>query len=532
MSHGKPVDDATSEPRRPAAPAVGGNIAFVAKGGGITFAGKMFLTAVRVVTAIALARLLQADQLGMYSLALSAANIAVAVAIMGLDAALVRYVAVLVTRRDDEALWGTLQIGIGVPVIAGVLTGTLLYALAWPAATTLFHEPALVPLLQLVSVIVPVLTLSEALAGAIRGFKRMDQAAVAQFVAQPLVRLALVAVLAVGGFSPAEAIITFGLADLAASLMLLRFLNRRFPLRRPLRAARRNLRDIMAFSVPVWLSDMMTKFHNNFQTLILGSLGTFTGVGIFTVASQVTMVSGQFSSSINVSAKPVVAELHERRDMAEMGHLYRSANKWGLTVQLPVFLLMVLFPVQILSVFGESYTDGAAALVIMAFSALILVGTGMGGIIIDMTGHTRLKLFNSIVRLFIFIVLDVLLIPRWGVVGAATAALVGETTVNLLRIGQVYYLFRLLPYDRDFIKPLAAAGIALGLTLVVGRRFPPEASLFFTALGMATLLVSYAALLMLFGLTAEERAILAAARRRAGLARHRARTALARAKVQ
>lgn len=533
MSDRQPVEDTPGvASRREVPPGVGGNIAFVAKGGGITFAGKMFLTAVRVVTAIALARLLQADQLGMYSLALSAANIAVAVAIMGLDAALVRYVAVLVARRDEEALWGALQIGIGVSVIASVLTGTILYALAYPAAEILFHEPALAPLLQLVSVIVPMLTLSEALAGAIRGFKRMDQAAVAQFVAQPLIRLALVAALAVGGFSPADAIITFGLADLAASLMLLYYLNRRFPLRRPWRAARHDLRDIMAFSVPVWLSDMMVKFHSNFQTLILGSLNTFTGVGIFTVASQVTMVSSQFSSSINVSAKPVVAELHERRNLAEMGHLYSSANKWGLMVQLPVFLLMVLFPVQILSVFGESYTDGATALIIMAFSTLILVGTGMGGIIIDMTGYTRLKLFNSVVRLSVFVILDVLLIPRWGVVGAATAALAGETTVNLLRIGQVYYLFRLLPYSRDFIKPLAAAGIALGLTLVVGRRFPPDESWLFTAVGMATLLASYAALLLLFGPTAEERAMLAAARRRVGLVRRRARTALARAKAQ
>lgn len=532
MNHEKHIEEPVGEPRRSTVPAVGDNIAFVVKGGGITFAGKMFLSVVRVVTAIALARLLQADQLGMYSLALSAANIAVAVAIMGLDAALVRYVAVLVTRRDDEGLWGALQIGIGGAVLASVLTGTLLYALAYPAATTLFHEPALAPMLQLVSVIVPMLTLSEVLAGAIRGFKRMDQATVAQFVAQPLIRLMLVVALAAGGFSAAEAIITFGLADLAASLILIYYLNRRFPLRRSWRAARRDIREIMTFSVPVWLSDMMVKFHGNFQTLILGSLNTFTGVGIFTVASQVTMISSQFSSSLNVSAKPVIAELHERRNLDEMGHIYSSANKWGMTVQLPAFLLMVLFPVQILSVFGHSYTDGATALAIMALSTLILVGTGMGGIIIDMTGYTRLKLFNSIVRLLVFIVLDLLLIPRWGVVGAATAALAGETTVNLLRIGQVYYLFGLVPYNREFIKPLAAAGIALVLTLVVGQRFPPDESWLFTGLGIATLSITYAALLLLFGLTPEERAMLAAARRRVGLARRRARMALTRAKAQ
>jgi O-antigen/teichoic acid export membrane protein len=261
---------------------------------------------------------------------------------------------------------------------------------------------------------------------------------------------------------------------------------------------------------------MMVKFHSNFQTLILGSLNTIAGVGVFTVASQVTMISGQFSSSINVSAKPVIAELHDRGDVPEMGRIYQTANKWGVMVQLPVFLLMALYPQQILSIFGESFTDGATALVILATSALILVGTGMGGIIIDMTGHTRLKLFNSIARLVIFLTLDVLLIPRWGVVGAATAALVGEASVNLLRLAQVYYLFRLLPYNRAFLKPLAAGLAALLVALAVGRWLPPDESLVNAAIGAAALLATYGAIILWLGFSAEERAMALAARRRAG----------------
>ena len=65
------------------------HVVFMARGGGITFAGKMFLTAVRVVTAVGLSRLLEASQLGLYIMALSVAIIGVAVAIFGLDAAMV-----------------------------------------------------------------------------------------------------------------------------------------------------------------------------------------------------------------------------------------------------------------------------------------------------------------------------------------------------------------------------------------------------------------------------------------------------------
>jgi O-antigen/teichoic acid export membrane protein len=306
----RPAEVTVANTRRP--PTLERNIFFVAKGGGITFAGKMFLSAIRFVAAVLLARLLGAEQFGMYSLALSAANIAVGLAVFGLDTALVRYIAVLSSRQDEKGVWGALQIGVGTAMLLSVITGTFLYAFSFSIAQQLFDEPRLAPLLQLVSVIVPILALTEVLAGANRGFKRMEYPVIARYVSQPIIRLILIIGLAFVGFNTTHAIITFGLADLAASFILLYFLNKEFGLKRSLHTARRDIRAIFSFSLPVGLSEMMVKFHNNIQTLLLGTLHTMVGVGIFTVASQITVVSGQFSSSINTSAKPIIAELHDR----------------------------------------------------------------------------------------------------------------------------------------------------------------------------------------------------------------------------
>ena len=491
------------------------NMATIAAGGGITFAGKLFLNVFRLITAVILARILKADQYGMYSIALSVSNIAVGLAVFGLDSALVRYVAILTSRRDEEGIWGTLQVGIGFATLLSVIVGTCLYGLAFYLAQHLFHELRLAPLLQLVGVIVPLLTLSELLAGANRGFKRMDYPVIAQYIFQPIFRLILILALAFTGFNVALAIITYGLADLAASLLLLHFLNRRFPLRRPMRAARWDLRAILKFSAPVWLSEMLVQFHSNIQQLILGTLNTITGVGIFSAANQITSVSGQFSSSINISAKPVVAELHDRGDLKQLGRIYQTANKWALMVQLPVFLIMVLFPVQILSLFGKSFTEGAIALSILALADLVNVGTGMGGIIIDMTGYTKLKLVNSILRLIVYLGLDILLIPRWGLMGAAVAALVGEATVNLLRLGQVFVLFRLIPYNWSFIKPITAGVLALTSILIIKPWLSPNASLLFTVINAGILLAVYAGASLLMGLSHEELALLDLMRKRA-----------------
>lgn len=487
---------------------------FVAKGGGITFAGKMFMSASRLITAVLLARLLGAEQYGLYSLSLSAANIAVVIAVFGLDTALIRYIAIQRKRGDEPGIWGTLQIGIGTATFLSVCTGTLLYAFSFPIAEQLFKSPQLAPLLQIVSVIIPMLTLSEVLVGANRGFKRMDTPVIAQFVAQPIIRLVLILVLLLTDFNVAMAIITFGLADMAASFILLSYLNKEFRLKRPLRSARYEMRDIMGFSIPVWLSEMMFKFQGNIQTLLLGSLGTITGVGIFAIANQITRVTSEFSSSINVTAKPIMASLHEGGDLRQMEQIYQITNKWVIIVQLPAFFIMALYPTQLLAIFDQSFTSGAEALVIMAFASLLRVGTGMGGIIIDMTGHAKVKLLNSILRLGAYIGFNVLLIPRYGLIGAALSILLGEGFINLLRLIQVYFLFKLLPFNWSFIKPAAAGAVALASYYIAGIWLPPQANWVNAVATAVLMLTTYTVLLLLFGFTDREKEMIAQVQKR------------------
>jgi O-antigen/teichoic acid export membrane protein len=213
-------------------PNPGQNMTAVAKGGGIVFSGKLFLDAVRFATALVLARLLGAENYGMYSLALSATNIGVGVALLGLDAGLTRYVAVMVGRKDEESVWGTIQVGVSAAMLLSALSGTALFAFAYFVAENAFRQASLAPLLQLAAVLIPVLTLSEVLASTIKGFRRMDYPVIAQFVVQPLIRLILIVILALTRFNSFLAIVTFGVADLLASGLMVYYLNKTFPLKR------------------------------------------------------------------------------------------------------------------------------------------------------------------------------------------------------------------------------------------------------------------------------------------------------------
>ncbi len=485
------------------------------KGGGIVFAGRVFEYGSRFILGVLLARLLGADQLGLYNLALTAATVTAGLATLGLKSALVRYVSHSASRRDELGLGGTLQVGLGMPAALSLFMGLGLYVLAPDIAERLFREPRLVPLLRLASLLVPFLALSELIAAATQGFKKMQYAVVAQNISQPVIRLILVVVLAiVVGLNANNALVAFGLTLLIVTALLVYFLNGLFSLRRSLQTARREIREMLAFSLPIYLSDLITTFRNNVQTVLLGSLNTVATVGIFSVASQVSLIGRLFHQSIVTVSMPIVSELYSQGEQEQMGRFYKTMTKWTLTLNLPIFLVIQLFAVPILSIFGQDFVGGAMALAILAWGNLVNAGTGICGVFLDMSGNTSMKLVNSIVTVALTLALNVLLIPNYGIIGAAVAALAAGAIVNLLRLLEVFILLRLLPYDGSFLKVLAAGLVALGVAWGVRELFGTQSNVFYAGLNATLLLVVYAGVVLMLGLSQEDRAVLDRVRRR------------------
>lgn len=484
------------------------NLLGLVKGGGITMFGKMYTNASRLAIAFFLARFLGAEQFGLYQLALNSITLVSGIALLGLDIALVRFVAIAASHKNDKSLWGILQIGIGIPSLISVFTGVGLFALAYPVADVIFQDVRLVPLLQIAGLVIPTITLSDVLVGAIRGFKNMHFPVIAQFIAQPTFRLVATLILAFSGLDAFRAIIIFGASDLIATLMLVYYLNKIFPLKRPIRSANYNIKEIFSYAFPDWLAGMMDRFRLNIQALLIGSLNTIAGVGIFAVANQINILGNDFYSSINISARPLIAELHDHKQNSQLERVYQTATKWSLIVNLPLFLLIILFPIELLSIFGESFAQGHTALIILAAANLVNVGTGMCGTILNMTGYTKLKLVNNSISLALSLIINILLIPSMGIIGAAISALVVTSVINILRIIQVYYLIQLRTYNWSFLKPLISGSLAYVLAWQVKTiAAPSQVFLNLSITGIVILAVFFGSL-SLMGFSPDDKIII------------------------
>jgi O-antigen/teichoic acid export membrane protein len=490
------------------------HVVLAAKGGGIVFGGRLFVWAARFGLAVFLARLLQAEGYGLYNIALSIATLAAAFAVIGLDSALIRYVAIYSRRGDRAGVLGTLRVGIALPLLASAVAAVALVALAGPIAHDILGDPRLESPIRIVAILVPAMVLNSVLAASLQGAQRIGWAVLAEQFAQPIVRFAILAAFAVIGMTAELALLGAALATLAATALLIWFLHRQVSLTGIRDEARAEPGVMLRFSAPVYFSNLINTFGGNLQTLLLGGLASVASAGIFAVAHHVMLVGTIFHSAIVQASMPIFAELQDVGDHGRLHALYRTTSKWTFTLNLPFFLVAVLFPQAVLSIFGPEFMAGAEALVILAFASLINAGTGTSGAVLDMTGHTRVKLVNSSLSVGLAIVLNLLLIPEYRLVGAAIASFGSVAMVNLLRVGEVGWLVRVAPYDLSWAKPVIAGVAASIAGWLVAQLTYATGLLLSSALGAVALGVIYAVLLVALGLSDDDRAVVSRAARK------------------
>jgi O-antigen/teichoic acid export membrane protein len=314
--------------------------------------------------------------------------------------------------------------------------------------------------------------------------------------------------LAIGGLTAMKAVTTYSVAVVVSSILIVYFVNKLFRLRGPISISRSAMRRMFAFSLPMYVADLLVLLGPNLRTLLLGALNSVSSAGIFTVASRVSMVGSAFHEAIVMMSMPIISKLHADGDLAEMKRFSQTMTKWIFSFNLPVLLLILFFSRFILSVFGSSFVAGSAGLVILAAKNQIDAAVGISSAMIFMTGNTWLNTVNSVIRLVLTLTLSILLIPNWGVLGAAVATAVSMTILDAILLVEVFILFRLLPYDKSFIKPVTAGAFSALLTWALVRWVFPAESILSILTNMALCVSTYVGVILLLGLSEEDQIVL------------------------
>jgi O-antigen/teichoic acid export membrane protein len=477
----------------------GSSVAALA-GGGVSF---VLFAAYQVVVA----RALGVVDFGLFVLALAVCNFLAEACDLGLDYGVLRFGAIAHGEGDAGRLRGVVRRGLVSAFLAGTCATVLLAAGATLVGGA-FGKPGVARVLVPLAVSIPFTGTSEVARACLRAMGRALPSVASGSLVTPALRLAVGLLALRIAAEPESVAVGYAVTEALALAATIGMLLRRLP-----RGGRRTpTTGLFRYSLPMSLNRVLLYTNSQTEILVLGLLASAGSVGVFGVALRLSAPLSSLLASIAVLFNPMVADLHHRGRTGELDRLFKTATRWVFTAGFPVCVAQIAFSRELLQLFGRGFAGGAAALAILAFGQLVNLGTGTVAGLLAMIGRAWLSLMNALFFLGLSLLLDFLLISRWGVLGAAVANATALAAVNLLRTVQVRRAVGIVPYDRRFLRPLAAgllAGLAAWLLPLSTLAVLPQ-----LAVRLLVLAAVYLALLVCFGIDPGDREVARALRDR------------------
>lgn len=169
---------------------------------------------------------------------------------------------------------------------------------------------------------------------------------------------------------------------------------------------------------------------------------------IYTAATRFVVLGQLGSQAVSLAVQPKFSELLAKHDLASTLRVYKTSTAWVMAVTWPIHLLVGILAPIILLLFGSGYDEGKWVVVVLAGAMLVATGCGMVTMLLVMAGRTTANLVNVLIALATNLALNLILIPRWGIVGAAVAWAASIVLSNVVPLLQIRRSLGLDPFGR------------------------------------------------------------------------------------
>jgi O-antigen/teichoic acid export membrane protein len=371
---------------------------------------------------VLLAGWMGADAFGTYSFAWAWVAILATLAGLGFGATSVRFIARYRVAGAPAQIRGLLHFTRSATLISGSVV-----MLAGLAGATLFAagSPYLDPL-RLAFLAIPIIALLNLEAACARGFGWMASANVAEQIARPLLLMVLAwTLVALTRPTAAEPfVLACVIAYMGAALgqhLVMRVRVRRLVGDGPKAF---EARAWLRMSLPLLLQNGAQMLLMNADLLVVGVLLGPLEVGVYTAAVRIATLVSFLYVVTSAVAQPTIASLHAQGRHDALQGFVRTTTRWMFCASLVVGLVLGLFGELVLGLFGPDFIAGEAALRVLIAGHVAVAAFGPVTSLLVMTGHQDSAAAAFAASALSQIALSALLVPLFGVIGAAVAVVV------------------------------------------------------------------------------------------------------------
>jgi len=440
------------------------NFREITKHSAVFFSGTIFTLLAGYFVKIYVARVLGPQRLGLYALGMTVVSFVQLFGLMGLPGTAARYVAVYNRTGNMDGLRALLSRSTTLILcLNAVLGGAMVLSRHW-VADHIYHAPELARYMTLFALLMFLGALQVFYSHVIAGFKDIaKRTLITNFIGTPFVLLLTVLLLALGmglrGYIVAQIV-----NAIVIVLLLARLTWRLTPT--PAHFSLAPLAplppEILSFSGATFGMSALDFLVSQADKILLGFYLDARQLGIYVLASTLVAFMPVILQSINQMFAPAIAELHAQAQHEVLGKLFRTLTKWVLGATLPAALVAIVFAPPLMRIFGADFEPGWPVLVIGVLGQIVNCGVGSVGYLLLMSGNQNRLMRIQFISAALSIALSLMLIPLFGMVGAALSAAAINIGSNVWNLVEVNKCLRLSPGKQGYFALLLPTALAVG----------------------------------------------------------------------
>nr|NUR37921.1 oligosaccharide flippase family protein [Sphingomonas sp.] len=387
-------------------------------GAGVSMAVRIAGLGLSYVANVLLSRTLGISEYGQYVIALSWALVLTLPAKAGFDNSALRYSTIYLQKEDFAAWRGFVRAGSAAIVLISLIVGALI----------LIAGSALIPVGEATRHWTALLVLPLALlafgSAIMRTARRIVSAQFYEQMLRPALIIAGLGAAAVAGFRLSSGS-AMALTVFAAFCALAGLLSQ---LRRALLRSRSHLpsyddwQQWLAVSVPMLALSVVQELMNQVDVILLGQLADARQAALFAASWRLASLVPFALVGLATMAGPLIAAAYERGAADELHRVSRVVARVGFAFALISAAGLYLLGKPLLGLFGTEFVAGHRVLAVLLLGGIANAFTGVVAYYATLTGRERQALAIFAGALVLSIALNLLLIPRFGAVGAAAAS--------------------------------------------------------------------------------------------------------------
>jgi O-antigen/teichoic acid export membrane protein len=465
------VNTISGEPAPKAPPnAVSG----VARGSALNLVGSAVTAVLSFVVVAIITRGMDQADAGIVFTATSLFVVVESIARLGADGGIVHHVAGQLAQGRRIMASNVLLASLIPVAIGSSLVGIAMIAAAIPIESLVVpaHSGQGLLIVVILGVVMPFAATYDVVAAATRALGVQRPTVLVERLFRPTTQVVAVAVtILLGGNAAAVTgawLLPYIVTFVIMLLWLRRLMNRAAV---PLWSAawRTSMRSVWTFTAPRAVASAMQNALQRLDIVLVSAIISLPAAAIYTGATRFVVVGQLGNQAVSYTMQPELRRFIVRSERQAAFEVFQASTTWIVIVTWPLYLVVISMAPLVLRLFGAHYVGGENSTIIVTAAMLVASACGLVDIALITVGKSTWNLANVALGLTVNVALDLILLPRIGIEGAAIGWAVAIILCNIVPLWQIYGLSGLHPVSKPWAAVMIVAIVSFLALPEAGR---------------------------------------------------------------